>query len=64
MSLLVVGELRSRYGGAKFSTPYLSWLVFTLAQWLDRLVQTRRLVLRGSKEKAHKWYRIRREVFN
>lgn len=34
-------------------------LVFTLAQWLDRLVQTRTWVMGGSKEEVHKCYRIR-----
>lgn len=41
---------------------YLSRLVFTLVQWLDRLVQTRTLVVGGSKRRgAHKWYRTRTE---
>lgn len=43
---------------------YFSRLPLTLAQWLDRLAQTRRLVVGGSKEEVHKWYRIKREVLD
>lgn len=38
---------------------YFHRLVFALAQWLDRLVQTRTSGVGGSKEEVHKCYRIR-----